>query len=57
MLRSTERSAVFSVLGGGKEADVEAALQNRESLIKFIEDVTNHHDWEFGELKYFSDWK
>ncbi len=57
MLRPTERSAVFSVNSGGKEVDVDAVLQSRESLIKFIEDVTNHHDWEFGELKYLSDWK
>lgn len=46
-----------SVTGAGKEVDVESVIQNRESLIKFIKEVTNRHDWEFGELKYLSDWK
>lgn len=57
MLRPSERSTVFSMTGGGKDADIEAVLKSRESLIKYIEDVTNRHDWEFGELKYLSDWK
>lgn len=57
MLRPSERSTMFSMTGGGKDADIDAVLQSRESLIQYIEDVTNRHDWEFRELKYLSDWK
>lgn len=57
MLRPTERPGVYSTNSGGKDVDVDAVMQSRESLINYIEEVTNHHDWEFGELKYLSDWK
>ena len=57
ILRPTERPNVFSVIGGGEEADVESALQGREGLIKFVEDVTNHREWKFGELKFLSEWR
>ena len=57
MLRPTERPDVFSVIGGGQETDVESALQSRAGLIKFIEDVTNRREWQFGELKYLSEWR
>lgn len=48
---------MYSTNSGGKDVDVDAVMQSRESLINYIEEVTNHHDWEFGELKYLSDWK
>lgn len=57
MLRPTERPDVFSLVGGGAEADIASALEGREGIIKFIEGVTNRRDFEFGELKYLSEWR
>lgn len=56
-IRPTERPNVFFMFGGGKEADVEAALQGRDGLIRLIQNVTGRHDLEFGELKFLTDWK
>ena len=56
-LRPGERPNVFSLIGGGAEADISSALQGREGVIKFIEDVTGRHDFEFGEMKYLSEWR
>ena len=56
-LRPTKRQNVFALVGGGAEADVESALQGREGIIKFIEEATGRHDFEFGELKYLSEWR
>ena len=56
-LRPVERPGVFSLIGGGAEADISSALQSREGVIEFIEDVTGRHDFEFGEMKYLSEWR
>ncbi|KAF7793734.1 hypothetical protein EIP86_004851 [Pleurotus ostreatoroseus] len=56
-LRPVERPNVFSLIGGGAEADISSALQSREGVIEFIEDVTGRHDFEFGEMKYLSEWR
>ena len=57
MLRPTERPNVFSLVGGGAQADIASALSGREGIINFIEGVTNRHDFKFGELKYLSEWR
>lgn len=57
MIRPTEKPGVFGVNGGGKEADIDLAMQGRDGLIKYILGVTNRHDWEFGELKTLSEWR
>ncbi|KAF7792720.1 hypothetical protein EIP86_003818 [Pleurotus ostreatoroseus] len=56
-LRPTKRPNVFALVGGGAEADVESALQGREGIIKFIEEATGRQDFEFGELRYSSEWR
>lgn len=56
-LRPTEYKDVFSVMAAGKEADLDAALEGRDGLAKFIREVTNRSDLEIGDLKWISDFR
>ena len=41
----------------GKRAKLEPLMQGRDEIAKFIRDVTNRTDLEFGEVKWLSDFR
>ncbi|KAF7793062.1 hypothetical protein EIP86_004167 [Pleurotus ostreatoroseus] len=57
VLMPTERPNVFSVFGGGVDADIQVALKDRDGLVDYILGVSNRHDLKFGEVLYFSEWR
>lgn len=45
------------MLVSGHEVDLNALFASREALIKFVKDVTNRPELEFGNMSWLSEWR
>ncbi|KAJ3518626.1 hypothetical protein NM688_g9412 [Phlebia brevispora] len=56
-LRPTEYDGLFSCLIYAPPKDLKAISDDRDALFKFIKDVTNRHELEFGNITWMSEWR
>lgn len=58
-IRPTEDPGVFSIMAGGKDADVAALAASREALFAFVYEVTKRspNELQFGEIRSLSEFR